>query len=696
MTPVNPVDRHATSPPLALSAALLLWGWQAGMLPWAAAMAGLIELARWLPLRFEPGQEDFNRLWNFTTLLFLGVGLYLFLAREGPGSVGAVVGTGPPGDRLQGMREISQTAVVFLRWLPFVLFPFVLAHAWSRQGMLPWSTFSLYLRQQEAQVAVSPAGVWRPARVHPRHLYLAVALFSASAAMEHAAFFLPAFVAVTAWALWPWRNRRFGAPVWVGLLVSLLVVSGAARIGMTALREVWQQWENRLLQQSGEREFDQVRSSTAMGAVGRLKLSGQILMRVRSKRERPPARLREAAFNRFQANTWATAHREFQAMLPAIESGPFRVAADLRGVGFTEISRYTTQGEAPLALPGNVVSIGPLPGVLVETNGMAAARVRSAPRLLTWSVDYGPGGGFGLPPEPDDLSLDGLTDTDRAAIENLAVELKLAGESPERAVETVSRHFMLHFDYALWQPPRRGSTTPSALARFLQETRAGHCEYFATATVLLLRVAGIPTRYAVGYGVQEQRGDEWVVRGRHAHAWCLAFMRGQWEDVDTTPASWNEVEEEQAGFTEGLRDWFSEVWYRFTQWRQEGGTWQLYAFCVSMVVLSWLGWRQLRGSRWRRAGHQPLAASPPPLQPGADSEFYAVVAGLEIRFGPRPTHETLDAWVTRLGVAPELRPEKLREMLRLHYRLRFNPAGLPPSERERLRMLAANWTAANP
>lgn len=687
-------DRRSAPPPLLLAATLMLWGWQAGLLPWAAGMAVLIEVARWLPLRFEPGQEDFNRLWNFTSLLFLGVGLYLFLAREGPGAVGAVVGTGTPGDRLQGMREISQTAVTFLRWLPFVLFPFVLAHAWSRQGTLPWSTFSLYLRQQEHRAAASPVGHWRQPRVHPGYLYLAVVLFASCAAMEHAASFLPFFGVTTAWALWPWRNRRFRGPVWVGLWVALLLLSGAARIGMSALRDLWQQWENRLLQQGGAAEFDQLHSFTALGSVGRLHQSGRIVLRVQTAGGRPPELLQEAAFNRFRANVWATSHRDFQPVLPTMEGGPYRLAAGQRRTGFAEISRYTAQGEAPLALPGDVVTVGPLPAVSFETNAMAAARVRFAPRLLTWSVEYGPGGGFGLLPEADDRTIETLPDLEREAIEGVARELDLEGQSPAQAIATVRRFFALRFTYALWQPRRPETAKASALASFLNEHRSGHCEYFATATVLLLRVAGIPTRYAVGYSVQERRGDGWVVRGRHAHAWCLAFVEGRWQDIDTTPGDWHERETVRAGIAEGMRDWFSEVWFRFTQWRQEGGAWQIYVFGVSMVVLAWLGWRQLRGSRWRRAKGN---GAPPPTPgggPGADSEFYGVLARLEHRFGARPPHEPLQGWVARVAVAPELRPAVLREMVRLHYRLRFDPAGLSEHDRARLQTLAATWRVA--
>ena len=97
------------------------------------------------------------------------------------------------------------------------------------------------------------------------------------------------------------------------------------------------------------------------------------------------------------------------------------------------------------------------------------------------------------------------------------------------------------FSYSTWQGLEKlASTNETPLSRFLLRTRSGHCEYFATATVLLLRQLGIPARYAVGYAVHEASGRQYVVRQRDAHAWCLVWnpTSETWQDFDTTPASW--------------------------------------------------------------------------------------------------------------------------------------------------------------
>ena len=67
---------------------------------------------------------------------------------------------------------------------------------------------------------------------------------------------------------------------------------------------------------------------------------------------------------------------------------------------------------------------------------------------------------------------------------------------------------------------------------------------------------------------------------------------------------------------------------------------------------------------------------------GADSEFYAVEKAFCARFGPRADGEPLARWIGRIGAAlGEDRRRSLATALALHYRYRFDPAGLAAGER---------------
>ncbi len=77
-----------------------------------------------------------------------------------------------------------------------------------------------------------------------------------------------------------------------------------------------------------------------------------------------------------------------------------------------------------------------------------------------------------------------------------------------------------------------------SLATFLKEGRYGHCEYFATASVLLLRSLGIPARIALGYrgGSFNPLSQVLEIRESNAHAWVEAYVPDVgWIAFDPTP-----------------------------------------------------------------------------------------------------------------------------------------------------------------
>ncbi len=64
------------------------------------------------------------------------------------------------------------------------------------------------------------------------------------------------------------------------------------------------------------------------------------------------------------------------------------------------------------------------------------------------------------------------------------------------------------------------------LEEFVAKYRRGHCQYFASAMVMMLRSQGIPARIVVGYRSEEfnELGGHYIVRQSHAHAWVEALL----------------------------------------------------------------------------------------------------------------------------------------------------------------------------
>jgi hypothetical protein len=209
--------------------------------------------------------------------------------------------------------------------------------------------------------------------------------------------------------------------------------------------------------------------------------------------------------------------------------------------------------------------------------------------------------------------------------------------------------------------------------------------------VLLLRAAGVPARYAVGFAVQEwsRLEQRYVVRARHAHAWALAWVGGAWREVDTTPAVW--VDEDSTASVFGpLGDLWAWGEFLFARWRwSEGGDgvgqyvgWLLIPL---VLLLAWRLWARRRaGPVARAAAAAPAAAA----RPGEDSEFYRIERRLAEGGLARRPSEPVTAWIARI------REEALAPLVRLHYRYRFDPAGLDARERAALRAGAETWLAA--
>ncbi len=119
---------------------------------------------------------------------------------------------------------------------------------------------------------------------------------------------------------------------------------------------------------------------------------------------------------------------------------------------------------------------------------------------------------------------------------NLAATLGDPDLAGSDTIAAVTRALRAKHGYTLEPRPAPAGVDP--VESFLLGEHAGHCELFASAAVLLLRLRGVPARYVTGF-----RGGEWntvgnyvAVRDDRAHAWAEAFLpdRG-WVRVDATP-----------------------------------------------------------------------------------------------------------------------------------------------------------------
>jgi transglutaminase-like putative cysteine protease len=117
----------------------------------------------------------------------------------------------------------------------------------------------------------------------------------------------------------------------------------------------------------------------------------------------------------------------------------------------------------------------------------------------------------------------------------LAAKLTEGGTSDFGKALLLESFLRSRYQYTLENP---SGSFPDPLASFLFDSRAGHCEYFATAQAVMLRVLGIPSRVVNGFrrGEYNSWGDYYVVRQSDAHSWVEAYFQGAgWLDFDPTP-----------------------------------------------------------------------------------------------------------------------------------------------------------------
>lgn len=103
------------------------------------------------------------------------------------------------------------------------------------------------------------------------------------------------------------------------------------------------------------------------------------------------------------------------------------------------------------------------------------------------------------------------------------------------AARRVEKYLQRNYTYRIGAPALR---RVDALEEFLFEKREGHCERFASALALLLRMHNIPTRIAIGYvpGPQSHFSEWRQIRFKDAHAWTEAwFPETGWTTFDATP-----------------------------------------------------------------------------------------------------------------------------------------------------------------
>jgi hypothetical protein len=680
------------TPPFLLLAALLFWGWQSHLLLAGALMGVVLESARFITSRWEFAEEDFRRILTFCTVLALALLVYAVTANQEGGGLTRMIHASP----VAAVRNTGIAATAFLRWLPMTVFLFVTAQMFSERGSVPLSAISDIFRWRRRR----QGGTLAERNVDVSYPYFMLCLFSAGVhANEGTQSYFWGICVLLAWALWSLRPRRSALIVWLCAFGFAVALGYSGVRGVLLLVQAADNFNARWISRLFLRRTDAEQSFTAIGQIGYLKLSPRIVIRLKPKDgSLPPEYLREASYRYYSSTTWraGVAGNEFTAVYPSSTIFLPRKTTARSVVNIAcYLDGYSKELGAPeglLPLPTGCSGLENTPSSLAQIKiNKTGAVLAAGPGLMIFDARFGPGATVDSPPDTSTNQEDLTVPTNEIpALREVVSELKISGANEEQKLQAIRRFFADNFSYSVWiGPVKPARTNETPLARFLLHSRSGHCEYFATATVLLLRELDIPARYAVGYYVHERSGTGYVVRERDAHAWCLVWneQTKTWQDFDTTPASWIAAENDNAPATQWLSDVWSWIRFQIARFRYGQTNLRTYILWALVPVMALLLYQIIFRNRKQRRAKSKAGAEEKLFRQGLDSEFYQLENRLAARGVPRQPGELLSDWLARALAKPSLAElrEPLQKLLQLHYRHRFDPRGLSADERENLK-----------
>lgn len=632
--------------------AYLLWAKSTGEWILGILLALALEAPRLLNRRVEVDARAYRMVWLMSLLLewILAVNGWL------------------EGGRLESMRSV-------LKWTPVALAPLALASAWAIQPGIPLSSLLLLLRNRFSRPTMGGVVPVVP-RLDPFFPYLWVLLLATSYQSPGQVFFPLAamLVAVSVLAQARPSRHRWVSLAWMALAVALSVIFH------TGILRIYRIVENAIygrMQLQGPQEMN--RTLARVGAVGEIKLSKHVLWHVAHEGGPAPAYLYEASYDGFDPvqNAWVNRQRDNRKFDRVAATGETRPPEDwtLGGHG-PETTRLRVRGEvndefAILPLPDNAAQIRSLPAYRLDRNGLGVVRADLAKPVVHMTV-IGTEDRI-LRPRPE-LAVDLEVGRAMPAIKKTAEKLGLGRLPPEEAIRRIRAFFAEDFSYTL----KAGKLS---MDTFLEAERRGHCEYFASATALLLRAAGIPSRYHTGFALVEldPLARQWKVRGTHAHAWVTAWVDGRWQEIDTTPPNWLEQDSEGIDSWQKLSDWWDEKRLSFQEWRtsQDAGgllAWLAPTLAVVVVVYTILRFL-LRRKKKRVARAERIRDRPEYGVWEGTSRWAQVLPMIEGTRGRRPENLPALAWVRGFDDWPPTLRAQAAALVRDHYRRRFGGKG---------------------
>ncbi|MEP4076719.1 transglutaminase-like domain-containing protein [Haloferula sp.] len=685
--------RQPGPPRLLLGISLLFWGGMIGHPLIGLIMAVATEAAHWTRVRWDFGEQAYYRAWQASVILVFFAGVLVWMNS-------ALI------------SALPDTII----WLPVLFFPLQFVQTYGMHRTMPMATFSLFVRKRREH-ARKHGLPFRDIQIAFGHVYFTIIIISSSlGSYATTIVFFPTLVFLVAWAFkrqFSWKNRL--TPI-----AALLALSFAAAGGYSGEKLIDMIYD-RMLGFEGSNSTWARQTRTSIGALGEIKQSPNIVWRLKPVAGELPELVRVASYNYYFDTSWRAEpppetddnklNQDFVELGSTGVENPYRITGRKDADAFIapelasadHLPRFILRGSLNrqdlLPIPSNAASVV-IPSQSLEINSLGSLRIEPehpvANATILWKQDLTTSKAPWLAEKAKGIMCPdlGIPAHEKEVITQVVHDLNLHEGSLEEKINRIRSHFIGEFQYSRYlERPRPESNfeRDQFISIFLQESRRGHCEYFATATAMLLREAGIPARYATGFAVLERnhKTGEALLRGTHAHAWCEAWdeERMVWIDVDLTPPDWTGVETPRMPPWQNLLDRWHILRDDLLVWRSEPGN---LAIALMVIVIPFVLGGLLVGRRlWKSkrrldpATERRVASAAHPTTPLTAIEKLAAR-----RLGPRPLGMPLGSWLVGLSSIIS-NPAQLQEAIALHRAIRFDPSADPQDHNERLADLAS-------
>ena len=329
-----------------------------------------------------------------------------------------------------------------------------------------------------------------------------------------------------------WAIIAFGTLVMIGFAMGIFFVLPRAQLGYFGGLKAGQ-----------TQHVSGFSQKVQLGDIAEIQENTDEVMRIRISGTKPPAGhrfyWRGVAFDSYDGKSWSTSNPATNFLFQD-SSNTFYISTDSNQTGLLKQSVYLSPMESRVIfgqdrvvkVEGNFFGVsrdanGNLTGMGIPENYEVYSQVRPMPserlrsRHITYSENF--------------LRYYTRIRRRNPEIEKLAQEITAGATNVYDRVKLIQSYLETNYQYTTTDLPL-DSVDP--VAHFLFKRKVGHCEYFATSMVMLLRYVNIPSRMVNGFleGEYNEIGEFYVVRQSDAHSWVeVYFGNGLWMTFDPSP-----------------------------------------------------------------------------------------------------------------------------------------------------------------